>query len=295
VSARPSPAFFAVLSLALLGAGPCRALSLRSSAAELFLGDVLPGADLVVKADDGKLRVENSGRDPIRVAFKVVSPSASGLKDGFDAWPYLDRARATNASRAELKAEEAARAGLSVAVPKDPALVGRQFELDVVATGTDRAGATLTLKTRVLFSVGPPLSPADPPAGGYAERPGFALAPPSASGREATFKIVNASEEDLTVTLAPAREWDDDVRILEGYEPAPNPRWLHVEPGELKIRAGAIGRARVWAEPPKEARYAGRRWAFVAAVDGVAGGRRTRRYFVLHADVERLEEENHGR
>jgi hypothetical protein len=295
MKARAAPFVGAILSLALVRAGPSHALSLRSSAAEAFLGDVVPGTTVVFsRATGGGLRVENSGRDPMRIEFKVVSPPPGGLRDGYESWPYPDRVRAT-VSRAELKPGEAADAELAVTAPKDSALIGGQYEFDVMATGYDRAGASLSLKTRVLLSVGAPLPPADVPAGGFAERPGFTLAPRSASGKEATLKIVNAGEEDLTVTLSPARVWNDDARIMDGYEPAANPRWLHFEPGVVKVRAGAIGRARIWADVPREPRYAGRRWAFVAAVDAVAGGRRTRRYFVLHMNTPEMEEETQAR
>ena len=288
---RAAPFVGAVLSLVLVRAGPSHALSLRSSAAEAFLGDVVPGTTVVFsRATGAKLRVENSGRDSARVEFKVVSPPPGGVRDGFEPWPSPELVRATH-SRAELKPGEASEAEFAVSVPKSSALIGGQYEFDVAATGFDRGGASLTLKTRVLLSIGAPLPPAGVPAGGFAERPGFELAPKSASGKETTLKLVNAGEEDLTVTLSPAREWDDDVRILDGYEPVPNPRWLRLEPGVVKIRAGAIGRARIWADVPREPRYAGRRWAFVAAVDAVAGGRRTRRYFVLHVNAKEMEEE----
>ena len=292
---RAAPVSGAVMGLILLGVGTGHALSLRSSAAAAFLGDASPGTTVVYsRAMGARLRVENSGRDPARIEFKVVSPPSGGLRDGYEPWPYPDRVRAT-VSRAELKPGEAAEAELAVTVPKDSALIGGQYEFDVLATGFDRAGTSLTLKTRVLLSVGTPLPSADVPAEGFAERPGFTLAPQSASGKEATLKIVNAGEEDLTVTFSSARDWDDSARIMDGYEPAPNPRWLHFEPGAVKVRAGAIGRARVWADVPREPRYAGRRWAFVAAVDAVAGGRRTRRYFVLHVNTERSEEEKRVR
>jgi hypothetical protein len=291
MNARGAPTLGAALVLALFGAGTCRALSLRSSTAEAFLGDVVPGTKVVFsRATGAKLRVENSGASTARVEFKVVSPPMEGVRDGFEPWPYPDRVRAT-ISRAELKPGEASEAELAVSVPKDSALIGGQYEFDVVATGSDRAGASLTLKTRVLLSVGAPLPSADVPAGGFAERPGFDVSPKSASGKEATLKMANAGEEDLTVTLSPARDWNDDARLQDGYEPAPNPRWLRFEPGIVKVRAGAVGRARIWADVPREKRYAGRRWAFVAAVDAVAGGRRTRRYFVLHVTADEMEEE----
>ena len=304
---RAAPLIGAVVALAFLKAGACHALSLRSSAAELFLGDVLPGATRVGSKMETKLQVVNSGRDWTRVEFKVVSPPAGGLKDGYEPWPYPGRVRVA-ASRAELKPGEAAEAELDASVPKEPALIGGQYEFDVLATGFDRAGTSLALKTRVLLGVGAPLPSAEVPAGGFAERPGFTLAPPYATldrgfrdrsgtdpGGGATIKIVNAGDEDLTVTLSPAREWDDAARIQDGYEPVPNPHWLRFDPGVVTVRAGAIGRARVWADVPRESRYAGRRWALVAAVDAVAGGRRTRRYFVLHVNMESLEEETRVR
>jgi hypothetical protein len=269
---------------------------LRSSAAESFLGDVAPGASVVYsQAAGARLRVEDAGPEPLRVEFKVVSPSQGTCKDGYEPWPYPERVR-VEAFHAQVMPGEAAEAEIAVKAPKDSALNGGQYQFDVLATGFDRAGASLTLKTRVLLSVGASLAAAgDVPAGGSAERPGFTLAPQSASGRETELKLVNAGEEDLTVTLSPARDWSDDVRLADGYEPAANPRWLRFEPGAVKVRAGAIGRARIRAVIPRQKRYAGRRWSFVAAVDAVAGGRTTRRYFVLRVNSDEMEEETRAR
>ena len=293
MSARAVPIFGAVLCLALHGVGPCHALSLRSSAAEAFLGDVLPGTTVVYsQAAGARLRVEDAGPEMLRVEFKIVSPPQGRCKDGYEPWPFPSRVR-VEASHQEVKAGEAAEAEIVVKAPKDLALDGGQYQFDVMEVASDRSGASLTLKTRVLLSLGAPLPSA--PAGGFAVRPGFELAPQSALGKEATLKIINAGEEDLTVTFLPARDWNDEVRIREGYEPAPNPRWLRFDPGVVKVRAGAIGRARIWVSIPRQKRYAGRRWAFVAAVDAAANGRTTRRYFVLHVNTDVTEEETRVR
>lgn len=294
-----------VLVLALYGAGTCRALSLRSSAAEAFLGDVAPGATAVLsRATGARLRVEDSGPERIRVEFKVVSPPPGTLKDGYEPWSHPERVR-VDAPRAEIGPGEGAETEVAVTAPKD-ATPG-QYEADVLASGVDPTGASLTLRTRVLVSVGAPLAAAgDVPAGGFAERPGFTLAPTQAGPLPApwektgpdegtTLKIVNAGEEDLNVSLSPARDWSDDARIMDGYEPAPNPRWLRLEPGTIKVRAGAIASARVKVAIPREKRYAGRRWVFAAAVDAEAGGRRTRRWFVLHVETPQWEESKQAR
>jgi len=298
---RAAPSFGVVLSLALFGAGTCHALSLRSSAAESFLGDVSLGSEVVYsKATGARLRLENSGLEPIRVEMKAAPPPAAGLKDGYEPWPYLERVR-VDISRARLDVGEAAEAEIAVTVPKDSALSGGQYQFDALATAKGRAGASLTLKTRMLMSVGPPLARTEEgKAAGFLDRPGFTLSPPSATqekvpwgdpGVRETVKIVNAGEEDLTVSLSPARDWDASARTREGFAPAPNPRWLRFEKSVIKVPAGAIGSARIGVVVPRQRRYAGRRWAFVVAVDAVAGGRRTRRYFVLNVSTPELEEE----
>lgn len=300
--ARAASLLGAVLSLVLLGTGTCRALSLRSSAAEVSLGDVLPGNEAVAKRDGARPRVENTGSEPIRLAVKAVPSAVSTLKDGWEAWPYPERVR-VNVSRAVIGAGEAADLDVAVKVPAADALRGGQYQFDVLATGTDSAGASLTLKVRALLSVGAPLPQAAASGGKGAEKTGFALSPSRAAlekvpfarteegpGAETTVKLVNAGDEEMTVTLSPARDWDETVRPREGYEPAPNPRWLRLEPGVVKIRAGAIGRARIWTSIPREARYAGRRWSFAAAADAESGGRRTRLYFVLDVTTPELEE-----
>ena len=72
---RAAPTFGAVLTLALFGAGASRALSLRSSAAESFLGDVSPGATVLLsRAAGAKLRVENPGSDAAALEFRIVPP-----------------------------------------------------------------------------------------------------------------------------------------------------------------------------------------------------------------------------
>lgn len=293
-----------VLSLALFGVGTSSALSLRSSAAESFLGDASPGSTVVYsKATGARLRLENTGRERVRLKVLAVSPPKGGLKDGCEPWPHPERVR-LESSRAELGPGEETDVELSVNVPMEPDVGAGQYQFDVLAAATNAAGAALKIRTRMLLSVGPPLARLAEDGVASADRPGFTLSPPSAAmekvpwedtGQSVTLKIVNAGDEDLSVSLTPARDWDASVRFREGYLPSPNPRWLRVEPGVVKVRAGAIGSARIGVVVPRQTRYAGRRWAFVVAVDAVAGGRRTRRYFVLNAGTSDLEEEPRAR
>jgi hypothetical protein len=297
----------AVSVLALLArAGVGHALSLRSSAAETFLGDFAPGSSAVYsQATGSRLHLENPGSQLLRVGVAVVLPPSGDLQDGFEPWPSPGRIR-LELSSADIRPGDAAQVEVAVDVPRDPSLSGGQYQFDVRATASDLAGSSLTLKTRVLLSVGAPLAEAgDIPAEGRAERPGFSLAPASAalervalqsrgSGAQewTTVKIVNAGDEDLTVTLTPARSWDDRDLVPKDQALGPNPRWLALAPAVVKIPAGAIGSARIGVAVPLERRYAAKRWTFVAAVDAAAGGKRTRRYFLLHVSTRDWTEEH---
>lgn len=295
MSARSAPLVGAAL-IAILGVARTHALSLKSSAAELRLEGSPPKA---------RLRVQNPGTETLRVDFLVVLPPSRGLKDGCEPWPDpggvgVTPIKAELGPGAEAETEIAA-----TALPRGGPR-GATYQFDVLATARDRAGASLTLRTRALYSTGrPPATAAEPP-GGWLDRPGFTLSPARTAARTplgrgkpgpeaATVKIVNAGEEDLTVTVSPAAEWGEELELAEGYEPSPEPRWLRAEPATITVRAGAIGSVRVWADVPRQPRYAGRKWAFVAAVDASGGGRATRRHFVLHAETREMEEEKRAR
>jgi hypothetical protein len=283
----------AVMALVLLGPVNSDALSLRSSAAEVFLGDVSPGTEAVAsKAAGQKLRVENSGREMARVEFKAVAVSPDGLKDGYDPWPFVDQVRVDKKIASTLAPSAAVETDLRFMTPKDEGLVGGQYQFDVLALGSDRNGASLTLKTRVLLSIANPLSGgASSGSEPMVDRPGFTLSPPwtrpekvpwarqdRTEPKEATtLKLINASDEDLTVTFTPTRDWDDEAKVIDGFAPAPNPHWLRVESKVITLRAGQIGRARIWTQIPRQARYGGRRWAFVMKVEAIGADRLRRR------------------
>jgi hypothetical protein len=299
LSARAAPMIGAVLVLALFGAGTSHALSLRGSAAELFLEDASKKQKVDAREFGTRLRVENSGAGKVRVEIKASPPMPSGLKDGYEPWPHMDLVR-VRSSRTALLPGEGTDVDIEAGRPKESVLRGL-YQFDVVETGRDSGGGQLTLKTKILLSAGiRTAKSADEPAGGWVKRPGFTLSPNSASidaaaTGEASVKIVNAGEEDLKVTLTPARDWSEDVTLGEGYESAPNPGWLSAQPEMLALKAGSIGSVRLKVDMPKQGRYAGRHMAFVVAVDAEGGGKRSRRYFVLHVNTEHLEEEKRVR
>lgn len=299
MSARAAPMIGAVLGLALFGAGTCHALSLRGSAAELFLEDASPGAKAAATKLKARLRVENSGAEKVRVEIRAGPADSAGLKDGYDPWPYMNLV-SVRSTRSELKPGEGADIDVVASVPAKAGPRG-QYQFDVLETGRDAKGGQLTLRTRVLIRLGEPLARADDaPVGGWQKRPGFTLSPKTAAsdGRaetETTVKFVNAEEEDLTVTLKPTQDQVDSAEIGQGDEPGPNPDWMSFEPATVHVPAGSIAAVKVKVIVPKQRRYAGRQWTFTAAADAEKSGKRSRLYFVLHVNTEHLEEEKRVR
>ncbi len=283
-----------VLSLALfIGAGPCHALSLRSSAAEIFLGDVRPG-DISVVGSGGPLTVENTGAEKAVLAVSVVSPSPDRLREGYDPLPDMQKRVVVKGPSRWLEPGGKSELDIVAAIPAS--LDGGQYQFDCLIKGRNSAGSALTMRTAVTLSVGAgdPADVAPEPAGS-----GFSVSPAKAHlegvplGKRAAarsekfrgLKLANAGESDLLVRATPVRVWDESVRIEDGYAPAPNPHWLKAGP-VLRLKPGEVAEAALTLEIPRQKRYRGRRWAFVVAVDAQGGGRRGRTWWTLYVRTQ---------
>lgn len=284
--------------LVLLGTGAASALSLRGPAAELSLGDVRPGstvrASRVLRA---RPRFENPGPDPVTLSVKAAVPPAGGLADGYEPWPYPERVR-LSLSRRALKPGEAAELDVELPVPFDASVNQGQYQVDALASAKDPLGRELALRTRVLVSVGAPVpdgaaEPSGDPEAGFSLSPRSARVGEAALGRRVTasespaleFKLVNAGAEDAQVSLSPA--WAPDGGLDgDGYSPAPNPRFLRVEPESIRVPAGRVASARASLLIPRQARYAGRRWTFAVWAEAKSVGGTVRRRLLLRVETE---------
>ncbi len=281
-----------VLSLALSRAGPCHALSLRSSAAEINLGDVRPGKVPVV-GETGPLSVENTGAEAFMLEVSVADPPADRLRDGYDPLPDVGKQVAAKGPSRPLEPGGKSELDVKVAIPGG--LAGGQYQFDCLLKGRGSGGSVLTLRTGVTLSVGegdPPEIPREPVAG-------FSVSPAKAhlegvplgaraAARSETFrglKLANAGETALNVRVRPVRAWDESVRLEDGYTPAPNPQWLKTGPA-LRVKPGEVAEASFTLDIPRQKRYRGRRWAFVVAVDAEGGGARGRTWWTLYVRTQ---------
>lgn len=288
-----------VLGPALFAAGPGHALSLRSSAAEIFLGDVRPGK-VVVASVNGPLSVENSGGEKALVDVSTELSPPERLKEGYDPLPdSIMRVVEKSASR-WLEPGERRELGLKVVIPRDQSLEGGQYQFDCLLKGRNTGGSELKMRTAVMLAVGP----GDPPdISREPEDSGFSVSPAKAHlegiplGRRALvrsekfrgLKLANAGESEVVVRMTSVRAWDESMRIEDGYVPAANPHWLKTD-GVIRIKPGEVALTTMTLQIPRQARYRGRNWAFVVAVDVQSAGRSGRTWWTLYVRTQDEEE-----
>jgi hypothetical protein len=277
-----------VLSSAFISAGRCHALGLRTSAAEIFLGDVRPGKVAV------ELSVENTGAEKAIVEVAIETPPPSRLKDGYEPLPDMRKAVVVKGPSRPLEPAEKSALDIVAAIPRS--LAGGQYQFDCLLKGRNAGGSELTMRTAVTLSVGEGVSPdisREPGASGFSVSPAKAHLADIPLGkrtaaRSNTFralKTVNAGETELVVRARTVRAWDESVTIEEGYEPAPNPHWLQSGPA-LRVEPGQVSEMTFTLEIPRQQRYRGRKWAFVVAVDAEGGGRVSRTWWTLYVRTQ---------
>lgn len=294
----------AALRLAILffGVVDASALSLRSAATEAFLGDVRPGSVVVLSSAAGIApSVENAGGEPVEVLVTWEVPPPGRLKDGFDPLPEPRWVVLKGESWTLAPGQKAAPL-VVVTFPKDRRLEGAQFQFDCVFRARASAGSEATLRTAVLLAVGEAGPGAIPRSDGEgslivspatARLEGVALGKRQAASSKMfrAVKLANAGQSQAVVRLTSVREWDETVRLEDGYAPAPNPSWLKTGP-PVRVAAGEVAEAALELEIPGQARYRGRKWAFVVAVDADQGGRRGRSWWILYVRTSDREKES---
>ncbi len=267
------------------------ALSLRSTKAEVFLGEARPGATLSFSRAEGEpLGVENAGGEQSTIEFAASIPSPQEMAEGYDPLPDMSWVRLDAGTRRMVMPGQSAKTDIVVGIPKDARLEDGQYAFDCLIKGRNAAGSMLTLKTRLSFAVGDGDSPDEHKQcpGGFDVSPREGAVEDVPLGqrtelRDKTFrglKLINAGGKALTVRLATSRAWPQELHPPEGFAPAPNPRWLKTGP-VVRVPAGAIVTVPLHIRIPDRPRYAGRKWSFLLALDVEDGKEKGRRWFVM--------------
>ena len=248
------------LCCALGLAAPAVAGGLRCSVGEVVIENLVIGHTYSLSTlANLPLSVTSTTEGSVRVSIEPLVPDAVELRRG--TLPVPDRRWATAVPDTfDLEPQQTRAVEMSLAIPNDPALLGKRFQVTFWTHTLPRAGELVAygLKSRIIFSISPTADAADvQPVGELS----LSLLPAElkvralASGKSyrleqaswVPLKVRNTSNHRVSVELhamsfesAGATLRADDAELLEAAKVRLEPDSLTLEPGEERTITGAV-------------------------------------------------------
>ena len=245
------------------------------------------------------LRLVNTGDDTLDVSIEVVRVSSDQLKAGFDPIGSLDWVR-VESGRAVIAPKQEAVSDVIIAIPNDPALLGRRFEADIWSRSRSRRGPVgVGLRSRLLLVIDSTPPSEDELKKKFVDErlanldftvlPTEGAAAGVALGREVdlrkerklSIKLINPNDAALNFRVRSIPVWESSLTAPEGAENAFNPQWLRPDREIVKVEGNSIGETGLRLSIPDEARLRGKRFFFVVGIDVLEQRIPTRVYYRL--------------
>ncbi|MBI4395645.1 MAG: hypothetical protein HY548_01025 [Elusimicrobia bacterium] len=228
--------------------------------------------------------LKNRGSAPTKVVIEVLIPSAKELQPGYEAIPDPTWVKIIP-NHLMLEANGAAFSEVVLEVPDDPRYTGRHFQAAFWAHSSDEGLIGVGVRSRFRFSTGPGPDTLKQEKQRKAMltldfdmlpqtiylidvEPGIRYDVKEEMGK--SIKITNRAETALSFTLASA-PWNERYSLPEGYEAAPDPAWLKVEPAEMDVEGLQIKVVKMFLEIPKANIHRGKKYAFMVKAQLQAG------------------------
>lgn len=219
--------------------------------------------------------ITNLSSLPINVTVEVKAPATGEVLEGYEAIPDPTWVKAIP-QELSIGGNGSAFAELLLQVPDDPKYAGRHFQVILWAHTKDDGFVGVGVKSRLRFSTG-----AGPETLKEEKRRramltlNFDMSPQSMylsdveSGpydvkemQDKSIKIINRAETAVGFTVKSV-PWDGRFVPEPGYEPAPDPSWLKVDPEELEVDGLQIKVVKLALDVPDDKRHRGKRYAFL--------------------------------
>ncbi len=288
--------------LLLQSSSQAQALALRGPFPMMFLNDIFVGRTPSAAQARDRLRVANTGQDPIGVVMQLEPTRPDELRDGYDPLPNMSWITLAP-PRFSLEPGEEGVSAILVSIPNDPSLQGAQFQLAWSAVATvPSTGAQLLPRSQVFVTVQLNASTtiiqsvrsAGLAASQAPNSTPFTLSPPSGrADNVALGRKVDLRELGLALKLGNPNSQEAEFSVLSAcdnasgsdndFKCAPNPNFLRAAASSVKVAANSVAEADFYLEIPNQLRYQGRKWAFVvkaAPLGGAQGDVKTFRLLV---------------
>lgn len=217
--------------------------------------------------------VENRGDAETEVVVEFQPPRPSLLAKDYEPAPDLSWFRAVP-DRLRLPAKGLGFFDLIMTIPDDPALIGKHYQVMVVAKGNSGMfGVAIENKIRISIGPGPGSVQAEKkrkamqqldfdvtPRSLYLTGIPLGRAYDTRKEQKKALRVANYAADALTVQFS-VEKWDGRFAMAEGYEPIPDPGWIRMKTKSLSVGSDEIAQAALIVEIPDKPEHRGKRWA----------------------------------
>ena len=246
--------------------------------------------------------VRNKGDVPMKIAVEIEPPQKTALSAEYEPIPDLNWIRILP-NEFQLAAGESHFSEIIVTIPDDPGLIGRHFQAAIWAHGLSESSMAVGVRGRLRFSIGkgPETLRAEKknkamlsldldlqPRKIYLPRVpiGKHYDVMEAAGRSLT--IANRAVDAVQIEFI-SSPWDQQQTqflLPQGYQPAPDPKWLTLKPKTQKVKGEQIKRAMFYLDIPDSAAHYGRNYAFLISANIKNQGVPLELYSVICVTIE---------
>lgn len=278
----------ALSCLGLLAPGPAQAkVGLGARFGDVILEGAKPGATYSLReVSRVPFAVENRGDAPTDVVIELMRPTPDHLAKDYEAVPDPSWFKAVP-DRLSLAAKGMGYCDILLTIPDDPALVGKSYQVQVMARSVSTDGSTFgaAVQGRIRVSIGKgPQSVQEEKRKKAMQQLDFDVSPKDLylvgvpvgkawdARKEAkkSIRVANFAPDTLSLRLTPEK-WDRRFPLPPGYEEIPDPSWLRVTKTTVTVKTEEIGLTSVVVTVPDKPEHRGRRWAATVKAGLTAG------------------------
>lgn len=229
----------------------------------------------------GKLpyKVINAGDAIVGVAIEIEISKENQLKPGYEPLPDPSWIKIVP-DTFRLGPGESGISEIIITIPDKPEYVNRNFQTEIYAHTTGTGFMAAGARHRIRFSTGkgPETLLAEKKRKAMFElnldfkpmsvylvdvKPGVRY---NAKKMRKSLKLINWADNQIKIKLKSIL-YSREFSLPSGYVPAPDPSWLTVKPGEVKIAGNEIKELKIFVNIPDEEEYYGKKYAFLVKAE----------------------------
>ncbi len=274
------------LTLTTLVSSTLFGLGLGTKLGEVIMENVQMGQTYNLREHKNvPLILVNTGDENISVACEVEIPQTTELKPGYDPIPIPDWIKVIPNNISNIAPKENVACDVIITIPEDKKYVGKSYQAMIWSHSMNDQFLGVGVLSRICFTVG-----AKAPETVQKEKQtkrmvnlDLELTPSSIYitdlelGKKVdvrkrlnrTLKVVNKGNDTINLKFDSTGIWER-IQLTTGYDRAPDPKFMKVEPKKLRIKPNSISELKIYITIPDKQEYKDKKWTFmvIGQVDG---------------------------